>query len=122
MSQASFKGFRDNRKACGQKCKKLGAQKCGFIEYGWKNGKGKWCVVHPPETECSSTKAGPKDCGTGGGDNGVHAYKFLQTPVEPETGGTDPEPETGGPDPEPYNCLTKEGWSPRKKKWCCKNK
>eukprot|EP00746_Dinoflagellata_sp_MGD_P167590 gnl/MRDRNA2_/MRDRNA2_98341_c0_seq1.p1 gnl/MRDRNA2_/MRDRNA2_98341_c0~~gnl/MRDRNA2_/MRDRNA2_98341_c0_seq1.p1 ORF type:complete len:746 (+),score=191.45 gnl/MRDRNA2_/MRDRNA2_98341_c0_seq1:178-2415(+) len=126
MTQVTFKGFRDDLKACKKECKNEGPQKCGFIEYGWikKDGSGQttqWCVVHPPGTECSTTKAGPKDCGGGGGDNGVHAYKFLQTPAEPGKDGSDQEPEIEE-NPEPYNCLTREEWSGEKKKWCCKNK
>jgi len=85
MAHVSFKGPQDNLKGCKDKCKEVGAKKCGFIEYGWTNRKTgkntKWCVVHPPETECSSTKTGTSDCGSGGGDNGVHAYKFLQAPA-----------------------------------------
>lgn len=118
MSQSSWRGLKDDLQACKQHCRKLGPLKCGFIEYGWSRPEPKWCVVHPPETECKDTKAGPKDCGAGGGDGGVHAYKFLQAPEpEPES-----KPETGGPDPEPFNCLTRETWSPEKKEWCCKNK
>merc|ERR1712224_753302 len=68
-------------------------EKCGFIEYGWKSSK--WCVVHPPDTGCSSTKAGAKDCGGGGGNTGVHAFAYLAAPPAVESEPTEAPAEYG---------------------------
>eukprot|EP00746_Dinoflagellata_sp_MGD_P151807 gnl/MRDRNA2_/MRDRNA2_83252_c0_seq5.p1 gnl/MRDRNA2_/MRDRNA2_83252_c0~~gnl/MRDRNA2_/MRDRNA2_83252_c0_seq5.p1 ORF type:complete len:1125 (-),score=274.97 gnl/MRDRNA2_/MRDRNA2_83252_c0_seq5:41-3016(-) len=67
-----FKGMVADMDACKTKCS--GMEDCGFIEYGWKNSK--WCTVIPAGVDCSNLAAGPKDCGSGGGDNGVHTYQF----------------------------------------------
>lgn len=68
-----FKGMVADLSACKAKCQKM--KECGFIEYGWKGSK--WCTVIPKGTDCSSLADGPEDCGSGGGDNGVHTYEML---------------------------------------------
>jgi hypothetical protein len=68
-----FKGMVSDLDGCKTKCQSL--DDCGFIEYGWKNSK--WCTVIPAGVDCSNLAAGPKDCGSGGGNNGVRTYRFL---------------------------------------------
>jgi uncharacterized protein YoxC len=68
-----FKGMVTDLDACKAKCESTA--NCGTIEYGWKNSK--WCTLLPAGTDCNNLAAGPKDCGSGGGDNGVHTYMML---------------------------------------------
>eukprot|EP00746_Dinoflagellata_sp_MGD_P005269 gnl/MRDRNA2_/MRDRNA2_110210_c0_seq1.p1 gnl/MRDRNA2_/MRDRNA2_110210_c0~~gnl/MRDRNA2_/MRDRNA2_110210_c0_seq1.p1 ORF type:complete len:898 (-),score=221.67 gnl/MRDRNA2_/MRDRNA2_110210_c0_seq1:142-2667(-) len=72
-----FKGMVADLQACKAKC--LANEKCENIEYGWKDSK--WCTLIPQGVDCSNLTAGAKDCGSGGGDNGVHTYALLA--VEP---------------------------------------
>jgi hypothetical protein len=44
--------------------------------------------------------------------------KHVDPPGAIETGGPDPEPTLG----EKFNCFTREKWSSRKTRWCCKKK
>lgn len=74
-SSMLFKGMSDDLGECKAKC--LGLEGCAFIEYGWKDSN--WCTAIPKGTECSSLANGPDDCGSGGGDNGVHTYQMMAT-------------------------------------------
>merc|ERR1711924_29593 len=73
LARMSFKGMVADLDACQTKCQDM-AEKCGAIEYGWKNSM--LCIIIPPGVDCSTTLAGPTDCGSGGGDSGVHTYIF----------------------------------------------
>jgi hypothetical protein len=54
--------------------------------------------VVPTGVDCSKTSAGPKDCGSGGGDNGVHTYTFV---AEDPTPAVEPSPTTAAPAVDP---------------------
>jgi len=79
-----FKGFTAGVDLCKAKCASI--EDCGFIEYGWKgnkdDGSTNWCTVISKDTDCSELADGPKDCGGGGGDNGVHTYMLLSAVEE----------------------------------------
>jgi len=82
VSEMLFKGMVTDLDSCQAKCQST--DNCGAIEYGWKNSK--WCTLLPAGTDCSKLAAGPKDCGSGGGDNGVHTYLMLTAETEAESG------------------------------------
>ncbi|MAC42368.1 MAG: hypothetical protein CL913_00010 [Deltaproteobacteria bacterium] len=87
-SKMLFKGMVADLGACSAKC--LATKNCETFEYGWKGSK--WCTLIPQGVNCSILTAGPKDCGSGGGDNGVHTYEVLS--VEPaDDEAEDPEDE-----------------------------
>lgn len=73
VSSMLFKGMVADLDECKEKCR--GLDGCGFIEYGWKDSN--WCTIIPESTDCSTLADGPEDCGSGGGDNGVHTYEML---------------------------------------------
>merc|ERR1719265_1995509 len=73
-----FKGNLDDLAACKAKCASIAD--CGFAEYGWKDSK--WCTALSKSTDCSELADGVKDCGLGGGDNGVHTYELLETSAD----------------------------------------
>ena len=56
---------------------------CNYVSYGWKAGGHASTYCSTKATCTLPLKSGAKDCGAGGGNNGVHTYHKVSAVVPP---------------------------------------
>ena len=67
-----------NLDQCKKKCLEFGKD-CKYIVHGWViNGQqSTYCGVYNADYPCKQLRKGPRNCGAGGGNNGVRSYEFM---------------------------------------------